>query len=605
MFTLFAAVTALLTTWGSEITADNAWRLYPRPQMVRESWQCLNGMWDYSITTNNSALAVETQKGRILVPFAFEAPLSGVGRLIKADETMVYSRNFELSVKPGERVLLNFEAVDWRAHVFVNGIEAGLPHEGGNIPFSYDITKLVKNGTNSLTVYVWDPTHEFIVAGGKQNDRTYACFYTRVSGIWQTVWLEKVPSTYIKDYNVVPDIDKGEITFDFEVAGDEPYANVEVLVHNGPDVSQKVIKTAKTRAGRSVTVKMPEDFKLWSPDAPNLYAFTAKCGADKIEGYFAMRKFGKIKDANGHWRFALNNKEFFVLGTLDQGWWPDGLLTPPSEDAMIFDIMTLKNAGYNTMRKHIKVEPRRYYALCDKIGLVLMQDAPSPVGNMNNFDKKKNLQRYGMFRREWKEEIDLLKKVPSICVWVPYNEGWGQPDARRTADTLRWTKSYDPTRLVDGPSGWFDYEGGNPGKKDMAWLSKELENPSSDIVDHHIYRGPGQASNRVHRISLLGEFGGLGHPVKGHMMFDQKTWGYGGVADTSTKEGLQKAYTGLMDKLLPMIDVGLAGVIYTQTTDVEIEINGLLTYDRKVMKFDNDFLKREHRKVLDHAAKKR
>ena len=587
---VFAA--AMMTKWGAEVTEANAWTLYPRPQMVRENWTNLNGLWEYSILTNDySSFDVETT-GKILVPFCFESPLSGVERIVNTNDTMLYRRTFSCRREKGRRTLLNFEAVDWRAHVFVNGVEAGLPHEGGNLPFSYDITDLVKDGENKLEVYVWDPTHTFINAGGKQSDVSKGCFYTRVSGIWQTVWLESVPETYIEDFAVTPDIDKGEARLSFSVKGEG--GEVEVEVFDGEDPAAKKVASGRVRGGAVLALAIPAPVRLWSPESPNLYSFKARIGADEVRGYFGMRKFSKAKDLKGRWRFMLNNKPFFPYGTLDQGWWPDGLLTPPSEEAMAFDIKTLKDCGFNMMRKHIKVEPRRYYALCDRLGLVVFQDAPSPAGAGNIFSFQKNLQRYGMFRREWKEEMDHLMKVPSICVWIPYNEGWGQPDARLTAATLRWTKAYDPTRLVDGPSGWFDFEGGDPGKRFRAAFSREAEDPSCDIVDHHVYRGPGQSANRRNRISLLGEFGGLGHPVEGHLWANKASWGYGGVADTSTPEGLMKVYEGLLKKLGPMVDDGLAGAIYTQTTDVEQEINGILTYDRKVLKFDAKKLKELH-----------
>ena len=589
------AKSPLITEWGEKVTPENAWREYPRPQMVRGNWTCLNGLWDFVITSNVNYRAVEVMKGKILVPFAFESPLSGVGRLVEPYEKMVYMRQIEVHPKEGRRTLLHFEAVDWRAQVFVNGVEAmDAPHEGGNLPFAVDITSFIKDGTNDLKVVAWDPTHTFINAGGKQNDRTYSCFYTRVSGIWQTVWMEEVPEKHIRDYKVVADVDASTVRFEFDIAGG---GDVEV---NVDEVSQ----SGESDESCAVVMKIP-NAKLWSPGSPYLYWFTAKCGEDSVRGYFAMRKIDKAKDAKGHWRFRLNNEFVFPLGTLDQGWWPDGLLTPPSVAACEHDIKTLKACGYNMMRKHIKVEPRIYYHLCDKLGIMMFQDAPSSAGECNIFDSTKNLQRYGMFRREWKVEIDHLRNVPSIVMWIPYNEAWGQPDAEYTDDTLRWTKRYDPTRLVSGPSGWNDFEGGDAVVpkpwKIVRDASEESECPAADTVDQHNYPGPGQCKNHRNRISLLGEFGGLGLKIPGHIWSEKDAWGYAGTGKVVSRQETQNHYLELMEKLVPLVREGLAGAVYTQTTDVEIEINGLMTYDRKVLKFDPSVLRTAHKKVFDAA----
>ena len=599
---VFLVATAMMTPWGERVTAENAWREYPRPQMVRSGWTNLNGFWDYQITSNacNAAKPTVIASGRILVPFCFESPLSGVGRLVQPNEKMVYSRTVEAHPRRGFRTLLNFEAVDWRTQVFVNGTEAtDVPHEGGNLPFSVDITDFLKDGLNDLRVVVWDPTDTFIAAGGKQNERTKGCFYTRVSGIWQTVWMEEVPEKHITGYRVVTDIDNSTVRFDFDLAGG---GDVEVKIDG-------VLQSGESTESGEVVVKIP-NAKLWSPEEPNLYAFTARYGEDEIRGYFAMRKFGKARDAKGNWRFQLNNAFVFPQGTLDQGWWPDGLLTPPSAEACEADIRTLKSCGFNMMRKHIKVEPRIYYHLCDRLGIMVFQDAPSCAGLRNIFDETKSLQRYGMYRREWKEEIDHLFNVPSIVMWIPYNEAWGQPDAEYTRDTLRWTRRYDPSRLVSGPSGWNDYEGGelvaNPGHRIVRDPGfGESDDPSCDTVDQHNYPGPGQCARHRNRISLLGEFGGVGLQIPGHLWDATNSWGYAGVGRI-TREEARKRYLELNEALLPLIADGLAGTVYTQTSDVEIEVNGLLTYDRKVLKFDPTELRAVHGKVreaADRAAK--
>ncbi len=617
----------MLTPWGEKITSDNCWRDYPRPQMVREGWTCLNGDWDYKITkvapkaedfeTHGFGVTPTLQEGKIRVPFALESVLSGVGRLLAPDEYLWYSRNIELDPKPGERILLHFGAVDFRAVVFLGHDEVGI-HEGGQLPFSFDITPYAKKGMNKLTVLVWDPTEDFVQSRGKQAFKTHACFYTRSSGITQTVWLETVPEKHIADYGVTPDIDKGEATFTFDVAGlkygDTAKGRVSVQCDGN-------LLAEDFTPGEPVTIKMPAGFKLWSPEEPNLYNFTATFGNDKVSGYFAMRKFEKRTDAKGVLRFFLNNKPYYVMGTLDQGWWPDGLLTPPSEEAMAFDIQTLKDCGFNTMRKHIKVEPLRYYALCDKMGLLVLQDMPCSSTSPADPYKSATVKGYGFYREELAGMMDLLKKVPSIVMWIPYNEGWGQHDRYLTHATLDFTKRYDPTRLVNGPSGWQDFEGGElhrvPNAKEKRIVTTHLpegECEAADVVDYHYYRGPEMPPVNPRRVSFLGEFGGLGHPVKGHIWrnFDQAAglggertddWGYGGTEDTKTPEGLEKTYLGLMEKLGDFAEQGLAGSIYTQTTDVEIEINGLLSYDRKVLKYNPAVLRAAHAKVIERGTK--
>ena len=588
--------------------------------LVRRS----NGQWDYAVTDiAKTKDRPEKWDGKILVPYALEAPLSGCGgRLLEPHQYLWYTRKLDLDPKPGERILLHFGAVDFRASVYLGHDEVGCtPNEGGQLPFTVDLTPYAKKGENTLTVLVWDPTEAFVNSRGKQSFKTYACFYTRMSGIWQTVWMETVPETHIADYDVVTDIDKGEVTLTFKVDG-LSYADAGFW---GPDKGgveifdgDKCVASEKFLPGKPCTIKLPEDFKLWSPESPALYDFTAKFGKDEIKGYFGMRKFEKRRDAKGVLRFYLNNKPYYVMGTLDQGWWPDGLLTPPSEEAMAFDIKTLKDCGFNTMRKHIKVEPLRYYALCDRMGLLVLQDMPSTSHSAHDPYHWEVTKGYSLYRRELKGLVDLLRKVPSIVIWVPYNEGWSQHDPFLTHTTLDFVKKYDPTRLVDGPSGWCDFEGGRttlPDKKgrhpSQHLAADKCE--ASDIVDHHEYRGPGMIPVNDRRVSFLGEFGGLGHPVDGHVWryFDQGRaalgeksngdWGYGGIEDTKTREGLETTYLGLMRKLGDLASQGLAGSIYTQTTDVEIEINGLLTYDRKVLKYNPAVLKKAHEEVMRRA----
>ena len=586
-----AAVTCvgqMLTQWGEKVTSENCWRSYPRPQMVRERWTNLNGDWDYAVTSvTNTPGRPEKWDGKIRVPFAIESALSGVGRLLKPDEFLWYTRKIVCDPRPGERILLHFGGVDFRTMVFIGHDEVtDVPHEGGQNPFTLDITDYVKGGENDLTVCVWDPTEDFVNSRGKQSFKPKGCFYTRVSGIWQTVWMETVPEKYIKSYRVFTNIDKGTVRFEFDKV--EGAGEVEV------------------------TTDMPKDFECWSPENPRLYGFTAKYGRDTVKGYFGMRKIEKRRDGKGVVRFFLNNKPYFPIGTLDQGWWPDGLLTPPSEEAMEYDVRVLKDCGFNMLRKHIKVEPQSYYAMCDRLGILVIQDLPSGTGSWADPMKADTVKRYWLERQEMKEMMDDLQPFACIVMWNPYNEGWSQPGEFLTHSMLDFTRRHDKTRLVNGPSGCWDWDGGHLLPKGWKWEGRVLtqhkspgECEAADTVDMHLYRGPTMFAVNDRRISFLGEFGGLGHPVPGHLWKEPKdgkgNWGYGGIEDTKTREGLEKTYLALMDRLGQLAEWGLGGSVYTQTTDVEIEINGILTYDRKVLKYNPEVLKRAHAEVVRRA----
>ena len=601
------APVAIKTPWGEKVTPENAWREYPRPQMERANWTNLNGLWQYAVTKD----APECPKkwdGEILVPFVIESSLSGVGRLLEKDETLWYRRTFDADFGSGERLILHFDQVDFRAMVFVNGRELDVPHEGGQMPFSYDLTGVARQGENELVVSVWDPTTEGIGSVGKQTFKPRGCSYTRSSGIGGTVWLEKVPEAYIAGYRVTPDIDKGEVTLTFKVDGRRhggaecgsvevlPIPNTNSQLENGNIGTGNISTLATIKStfwpGEPCTIKMPAGFRLWSPESPALYYFTAKFGSDEIKGYFGMRKIEVRKDGNGTLRIFFNNEPRFLVGTLDQGWWPDGLLTPPSDEAMAFDILKLKEMGFDMMRKHIKVEPLRYYYLCDKLGILVMQDMPSGKCDVE--------LRYGFFRRELKEMVDHLYNVPSIVSWIPYNESWGQPGEFLTHATLVWTQRYDPSRIVDGPSGWNDYEGG----RNRRGTSKHKplgEEEAADLVDRHDYgRTPSMLALNDRRASFLGEFGGIGCRVDGHLWTD-KAWGYGGTGGDVDRGFVQGKFVTLMDHVATLAFRGLSGSVYTQTTDVEAEINGLITYDRKVVKFDEKALAAVHDRVREAA----
>ena len=551
----------MMTPWGEKVTSEDAWREYPRPQMVRSNWMCLNGLWKYAIRPVESGFQKDFD-GEILVPFAVGSALSGVTRYPGWTNCVWYSRTVELDPKPGERTLFHVDGADFRTQVFVNGTEAtDVPHESAQTALTVDITRFVRKGTNRIDIEVWDPMGDSRYPGfssGKQTLRPGGCHYTASSGIWAPVWLETVPEDYIRGYRVTPDVDAGTVRFDFDTVGE---------------------------AGEvKVSYDLPKDFECWSPENPKLYSFTARYGKDEIRGYFAMRKFEVRKDATGTLKFFLNNRPYFALGTLDQGWWPDGLLTPPSDEAMVADIRFLKDLGYNMMRKHIKVEPMRYYYHCDRLGILVFQDMPSGSGDVNG--------RYAAYRAEWKDVIDQLYNVPSIVMWIPYNERWGQPGAAQTSWTLRWTKRYEPSRVVDGPSGWSDYEGGyvKPVKKGEKFRATEHfpdgVPESAEVLDFHNYPGPTMLPVNGHRATFIGEFGGLGVRVPGHVWDERRkdNWGYGGTGGTDAAP-IEAKFMDLMGKIRGLSLVGLAGSVYTQTTDVEQEINGLITYDRRVEKF--------------------
>jgi len=601
--------TPLTTPWGEKVTAANAWREYPRPQMVRPHWTCLNGTWQYAVTeTTSREPGPKAWEGTILVPYAIESKLSGVRRMLEPDQFLWYRRSFRSDVRPGERLLLNFEAVDYRTQVFVNGREAtDIPHEGGDLPFSLDVTDLVRTGENELVVKVWDPTDTFLGASGKQSMKPEGCFYTRSSGIVGTVWTEVVPRTHLRAYRVTADRSACTATVRLDVAGGASGARAEVILDG------RVVATAETRdVSQPIKMVLPKPIVEWSPASPRLYGLkltlTAADGgaADAVEGYFGVREITWACDANGFPRFCLNGKPFYLMATLDQGWWPDGLLTPPSDEAMRYDVEVLRKCGFNALRKHIKVEPRRFYRYCDEIGFLLLQDMPSGKlnGNLHGFCDL--TARYGEYRRELKEMVDHLGNHPSIVMWVPYNEGWGQTGAAETRATLRWLKAYDPTRLVDGPSGYNDYEGGSKFCGTGPWIMEpcakaEPTGPfSADTLDIHWYPGPAMPTVGKGRVAFLGEFGGLGWRIEDHL-FDPKTknWGYDGAADRDKTT----AYLEMIKALEGFASRGLGGSVYTQTTDVESEINGLMTYDRRVLKYDAETLKKAHEKVYEAVGR--
>jgi len=553
----------IMTRWAAEVRPDLVLPEYPRPQMVRSAWANLNGLWQYAIGPKDAGRP-ESWDGHILVPFAVESALSGVGKPIGSDKALWYRR--EITVPRAwrrGRILLHFGAVDWESTVWVNGTEVGT-HRGGYDPFSYDIREALKRGKKQeIVVRVLDPTDEgnSPIARGKQVMKPHGIFYTAVTGVWQTVWIEPVPEAYIVKLKMTPDIDNGTLTVEPEVAGDSAGTKVSVSVSR----EGKPVAGAAAAAGGPAALEIPGP-ELWTPSNPALYdvkVVLEKGGraVDEVLGYAGMRKIALDQDDRGINQLFLNNEPLFEFGPLDQGWWPDGLYTAPTDAALRFDIETIKALGLNMLRKHVKVEPDRLYYWCDTLGLLVWQDMPSALYKRDALSAEALAARDAQFEKEWKAVIDALSNHPSIVMWVPFNEGWGQYDTERITD---WTKRYDPTRLVNNASGWTDKGVG-------------------DVSDIHSYPGPDMPPLEANRASVLGEFGGLGLPLTGHLWQAEGNWGYRNFDDT---KAFEDRYTGLIEKLYGLVDKGLAAAVYTQTSDCEIEVNGLMTYDREVVKLD-------------------
>jgi len=533
--------------------------------MKRDNWQNLNGLWDYAILDAEQNKPAEYQ-GKILVPYPLESALSGVKKAINEKEKLWYTRTFKIPANwKNKKILLNFDAVDWESHVWVNNKYAG-SHKGGYDAFSFDITDMLdKNGQQVITVSVWDPTEKGTQPKGKQTTDTHGFWYTAVTGIWQTVWLEAVdPRAFIQSIKIIPDIDNSSVIVSANIAGLESNHNLKVIAKDGD-------KTVAEFSGNSMgniqlTIENP---KLWSPEHPFLYDLQIELLhnnriIDKVNSYFGMRKISRMKDKNGLYRLALNNEIYFQFGMLDQGWWPGGLYRSPTDEALKYDIEVAKRLGFNMLRKHGKVEPPRWYYWCDKLGILVWQDmTPGDITGEYGTDRTKESSE--QFELEYREMIHQLYNNPSVVTWVIFNEGWGQYDTKRLT---QWTRQLDNTRLVNSTSGFVDKGTG-------------------DIHDVHTYPGPSGAPIEKNRAMVLGEFGGLGFPVKGHLWNPEKAWGY---VDYKNKKELENAYSSLIDKLMPYVSEGLSAAIYTQVTDVENETNGMMTYDRAVIKMDHNLL---------------
>ena len=579
---------SLKTRWASEVTPENVWQDYPRPQMVRLYWENLNGLWDYAIRPKGENNIGEFD-GKILVPFCVESSLSGVQKYVGKDNELWYQRKFDYTLYGKEHVLLHFGAVDWECEVWVNDIKVG-SHTGGYTPFTLDITQAVKKKGNVLKVRVWDPTDEGEQPCGKQHVKPHGIWYTPVTGIWQTVWLEAVANeTYIENLKIIPDIDNHTVTVIPEIVNASRDIKVKVEVYaKNVRRKNKIVSKGQSINGEAVEVAMPVDAILWSPDNPFLYGvdvsvYKGNKLVDYVISYFAMRKFSTAKDENGIVRLMLNNEPIFMFGPLDQGWWCDGLYTAPCDEALKYDIQKTKDFGYNMIRKHVKVEPARWYYYCDRLGVIVWQDMPSGgrgPGWVTDryFDgslSRRTPESEATYKKEWKEIIDYLYSVPSIGVWVPFNESWGQ---FKTPEIVEWTKSYDPSRLVNPASGGNHY-------------------PVGDILDIHNYPDPEMYFYDASRANVLGEYGGIGRKIEGHTWVPEQGWGY---VEYDTEEKVTDTYLEYAEKLLNLIPRGFSAAVYTQTTDCEVELNGLMTYDREVIKLNEQRIREINLKISNY-----
>lgn len=569
------------TQWAEQVNPKSVLPEYPRPLMERSEWQNLNGEWEYAIKPVGEVEPASFD-GNILVPFAVESSLSGVQKEVGEKNELWYKRSFIVPAKwKGKDVMLNFGAVDWKAEVFVNDVLVG-SHKGGYTPFSFNITPFLKgSGAQKLVVRVWDPSDKGYQPIGKQTSNPQGIWYTSVTGIWQTVWLEPVASNHITAVKSIPNVDANALNVTVGASTPCVTSIVEVkLLDKGVVVaSAKGVQGQELRLG----VKNPT---LWSPENPYLYDMSITLSQngkviDQVKSYTAFRKISVEKDKNGILRMCLNNKPLFHYGPLDQGWWPDGLYTAPTDEALLYDIKKTKEWGFNMIRKHVKVEPARWYYHCDKEGILVWQDMPS--GDMGNrwephkynggTDKERSVESVANYYQEWKEIMDLGVSHPSIVVWVPFNEAWGQFD---TEKVVAWTKAYDPSRLVNPASG------GN-------------HRPCGDILDLHNYPGPDMFLFDAQRVTVLGEYGGIGLPLENHLWWNKRNWGY---IQFKNSDEVTAEYVKYANELKGFVKRGFSAAVYTQTTDVEGEVNGLMTYDRKVIKINEAKVKAANQSVI-------
>ncbi|WP_129735350.1 sugar-binding domain-containing protein [Parabacteroides goldsteinii] len=575
------------TKWAEQVNPKNVLPEYPRPQLERTDWVNLNGEWEYAIKPRGGAEPAAFD-GNILVPFAVESSLSGVQKEVGENNELWYKRTFTVPANwKNKDIVLNFGAVDWKTDVFVNDILIG-SHQGGFTPFSFNITPYLTGKNNQkLVVRVWDPSDKGYQPRGKQTSNPEGIWYTPVTGIWQTVWLEPVAANHITSVKSIPNIDNG--TVNVTVGTSAPCCNTSIVEVKLMDKGQ-VVASAKGLQGKELRLAV-QNPTLWDTSNPYLYDMKVsliKDGKvlDNVKSYTAFRKISSKRDANGVMRMQLNNKNVFQYGPLDQGWWPDGLYTAPTDEALLYDIVKTKDWGFNMIRKHVKVEPARWYYHCDKEGILVWQDMPS--GDMGNqwaphtynggTDKNRSAESVANYYQEWKEIMDMCISYPSIVVWVPFNEAWGQFDTEKVAE---WTKNYDPSRLVNPASG------GN-------------HRACGDILDLHNYPGPNMFLYDPQRVTVLGEYGGIGLPLENHLWWNKRNWGY---VQFKNSDEVTAEYVKYANELKGMVDRGFSAAVYTQTTDVEGEVNGLMTYDRKEIKINEAAVKKANQAVINQLSK--
>ena len=605
----------LISRWGKEIDPGNILQEYPRPNLVRDSYFNLNGEWECRINESETA---DFYDETIIVPFSPESMLSGVGKIVMPHQRLHYRKKFTLPEGfKKSRVLLHFGAVDQECSVFVNGIRVG-GHKGGYLPFHFDITDSLRQGENVLTLSVTDRTEQSPHARGKQKlqkkGKYASLFYTPQSGIWKTVWMESVEKAYIEDVRITPLYDDSSVRFEITVlnacktsgaeasggkaSGGETSGTVRLAVlERGVEIGQAEITVRQEKEIKKVIsqeIKL-DGFKPWTPDTPHLYDVIIRYGEDEVRSYFGMRKLSTGRDGKGILRFFLNNKPYFFNGILDQGYWPESLMTAPSDEALVYDIIKLKEMGYNTIRKHVKIEAERFYYHCDRLGMMVWQDMPNGGGEYNmvfvthlpnasdRFARGVSDRHYGIFKRkdgegrrqyytDLKNMVSTLYNYPSIAVWVPFNEGWGPFDAAKATKEVR---EIDSGRLINEACGWFDQGGG-------------------DMYSIHNYRHKLKVKPQQDRVVALTEYGGYAYPVEEHLSC-KKEFGYQHYHST---EELTQNYKRLWEEeIYPNLQYGLCSAIYTQTSDIEEEINGVLTYDREIVKLDEDQVKEMNDKL--------
>ena len=577
------------TRWQAQASAGETLREYPRPQLERAQWLCLNGRYDYAVTGEGADFPARFD-GEILVPFALESALSGVQKPLLPTQRLWYRRLFTLPEDfAGQRILLHFGAVDWQCQVYVNRKSVG-EHTGGYLPFSLDITDAFTEGENELMVRVFDPTDTAGQQRGKQVRDPKGIWYTATSGIWQTVWLEPVAPCHIRSIRLLPNIERGILQLETRLSEKKDVQILAILSDGGSEISRGEI-------GLQAELAVP-NAKLWSPETPHLYDLTLEVRkggvlCDRVKSYFGMRSFGIGKDSAGLPRLLLNGKPYFQKGLLDQGYWPESGLTPPSDEAMIYDIERMKTLGFNMLRKHIKVEPLRWYYHCDRLGMLVWQDMPSGgqyIGNLlagvlptagipvrdhhyNWFKRSEKTERM-QFRQELFTMLETLYNCVGISCWVPFNEAWGQFDAREIGSAV---KEFDPSRVVDHASGWYDQGG-------------------PDLKSVHRYILPVRLPPKDSRPFVLSEYGGYSLILSGHVWDEERSFGY---RMDKSREALSARYRALHEKqIFPLIPKGLSATVYTQLSDVELEVNGILSYDRELLKLDADMLREVNGKMV-------